>query len=124
MKTMKLITIIEKAWEDRSLLQEKEVQIAIQAVIADLDSGMIRVAEPSDDGNWKVNDWVKKAVILYFPIQQMKSIEVGPFEFHDKMALQTNYAKQGVRVVPHAVARYGAFLASGVVMMPSYFIIG
>ncbi|HLT06696.1 MAG TPA: 2,3,4,5-tetrahydropyridine-2,6-dicarboxylate N-succinyltransferase [Cyclobacteriaceae bacterium] len=121
---MELITIIEKAWEDRSLLQEKEVQIAIKAVIADLDSGMLRVAEPSEDGNWKVNDWVKKAVILYFPIQQMKTIEVGPFEFHDKMALKTNYAKQGVRVVPHAVARYGAFLASGVVMMPSYVNIG
>lgn len=118
------MTIIEKAWEDRSLLQEKEVQIAIKAVIADLDSGMLRVAEPSEDGNWKVNDWVKKAVILYFPIQQMKTIEVGPFEFHDKMALKTNYAKQGVRVVPHAVARYGAFLASGVVMMPSYVNIG
>lgn len=124
MKTMELITIIEKAWEDRSLLQEKEVQIAIKAVIADLDSGMLRVAEPLEDGNWKVNDWVKKAVILYFPIQQMKTIEVGPFEFHDKMALKTNYAKQGVRVVPHAVARYGAFLASGVVMMPSYVNIG
>lgn len=121
---MELITIIEKAWEDRSLLQEKEVQIAIKAVIADLDSGMLRVAEPLEDGNWKVNDWVKKAVILYFPIQQMKTIEVGPFEFHDKMALKTNYAKQGVRVVPHAVARYGAFLASGVVMMPSYVNIG
>jgi 2,3,4,5-tetrahydropyridine-2-carboxylate N-succinyltransferase len=82
------------------------------------------VAEPTEDGNWKVNDWVKKAVILYFPIQKMQTIEVGPFEFHDKMALKTNYAKQGVRVVPHAVARYGAYLASGVVMMPSYVNIG
>jgi 2,3,4,5-tetrahydropyridine-2-carboxylate N-succinyltransferase len=124
MKTMELITIIEKAWEDRSLLQEKDVQIAIKAVIADLDTGMLRVAEPLEDGSWKVNDWVKKAVILYFPIQQMRTIEVGPFEFHDKMALKTNYAKQGVRVVPHAIARYGAFLASGVVMMPSYVNIG
>lgn len=121
---MELITIIEKAWEDRSLLKEKEVQIAIKAVIADLDTGMIRVAEPQEDGSWKVNDWIKKAVILYFPIQQMRTIEVGPFEFHDKMALKTNYAKQGVRVVPHAVARYGAFLARGVVMMPSYVNIG
>jgi len=121
---MELVTIIEKAWEDRSLLQEKEVQIAIKAVIADLDTGMIRVAEPQADGSWKVNDWIKKAVILYFPIQQMRTIEVGPFEFHDKMALKTNYAKQGIRVVPHAVARYGAFLASGVVMMPSYVNIG
>src|SRR5690606_24391153 len=114
MKTKELITIIEKAWADRTVLQEREVQIAIKAVSTDLDSGMLRVAEPSEDGHWPVNDWVKKAVILYFPIQQMKTIEVGPFEFHDKMALKTNYAKQGVRVVPHAVARYGAFLASGV----------
>jgi 2,3,4,5-tetrahydropyridine-2-carboxylate N-succinyltransferase len=76
------------------------------------------------DGSWKVNDWIKKAVILYFPMQKMKTIEVGPFEFHDKMALKTNYAKQGIRVVPHAVARYGAFLARGVVMMPSYVNIG
>lgn len=121
---MELITIIEKAWEDRALLKEKDVQIAIKAVIADLDTGMLRVAEPLEDGSWKVNDWVKKAVILYFPIQQMRTIEVGPFEFHDKMALKTNYAKQGVRVVPHAVARYGAFLANGVVMMPSYVNIG
>ena len=89
-----------------------------------MDAGQIRVAEPQEDGSWKVNDWVKKAVILYFPIQKMQTIEVGPFEFHDKMALKTNYAKQGVRVVPHAVARYGAHLASGVVMMPSYVNIG
>ena len=121
---MELLTIIEKAWEDRSFLKEKEVQIAIKAVIADLDTGMIRIAEPLEDGSWKVNDWIKKAVILYFPIQQMRTIEVGPFEFHDKMALKSNYAKQGVRVVPHAIARYGAFLAKGVVMMPSYVNIG
>ena len=121
---MKLMTIIENAWEDRSLLKEKEVQIAIKSIIADLDTGMIRVAEPQPDGSWKVNGWVKKAVILYFPIQQMRTIEVGPFEFHDKMALKTNYAEQGVRVVPHAIARYGAFLAKGVVMMPSYVNIG
>jgi 2,3,4,5-tetrahydropyridine-2-carboxylate N-succinyltransferase len=121
---MELVSIIENAWEDRALLKEKEVQIAIKAVIADLDSGMVRVAEPLDDGSWKVNDWIKKAVILYFPIQKMRTIEVGPFEFHDKMALKTNYAKQGVRVVPHAIARYGSFLASGVVMMPSYVNIG
>lgn len=121
---MGLATIIEKAWEDRSMLKEKEVQIAIKAVIADLDTGMIRVAEPADDGSWKVNDWIKKAIILYFPIQQMRTMELGPFEFHDKMALKTNYAKQGIRVVPHAVARYGAFLARGVVMMPSYVNIG
>lgn len=121
---MELVTIIENAWEDRALLNEKEVQLAIKSVIADLDTGMLRVAEPMADGSWKVNDWIKKAVILYFPIQKMKTIEVGPFEFHDKMALKTNYAKQGIRVVPHAIARYGAFLASGVVMMPSYVNIG
>lgn len=123
-KNMDLQTIIEKAWENRDLLKEKDVEIAIKTVISDLDSGQLRVAEPDGEGGWKVNDWVKKAVILYFPIQKMHTIEVGPFEFHDKMALKTNYAKQGVRVVPHAVARYGAFLASGVVMMPSYVNIG
>ncbi|WP_075352655.1 2,3,4,5-tetrahydropyridine-2,6-dicarboxylate N-succinyltransferase [Algoriphagus marinus] len=121
---MELRTIIEKAWDNRELLKEKETQIAIKTIIADLDSGVLRVAEPVGDGSWKVNDWVKKAVILYFPIQKMETIEVGPFEFHDKMALKSNYAKQGVRVVPHAVARYGAYLASGVVMMPSYVNIG
>ena len=121
---MELRTLIERAWESRELLKEKEIQIAIKTIIAELDSGRQRVAEPMEDGSWKVNDWVKKAVILYFPIQKMETIEVGPFEFHDKMALKKNYAKQGVRVVPHAVARYGAFLASGVVMMPSYVNIG
>lgn len=121
---MELKNIIESAWENRELLKEEATQKAIRAVIAELDLGQLRVAEPSEDGNWKVNDWIKKAVILYFPIQKMETIEVGPFEFHDKMALKTNYAKQGVRVVPHAVARYGAFLASGVVMMPSYVNIG
>lgn len=121
---MELRTIIEKAWDNRELLKEKEIQIAIKTIISDLDSGILRVAEPVGDGSWKVNDWVKKAVILYFPIQKMETIEVGPFEFHDKMALKTDYAKKGVRVVPHAVARYGAYLASGVVMMPSYVNIG
>lgn len=121
---MELKTIIEKAWDNRELLKEEVTQQAIRAVIADLDAGVLRVAEPTEDGNWKVNDWVKKAVILYFPIQKMETIEVGPFEFHDKMALKTNYAEKGVRVVPHAVARYGAYLASGVVMMPSYVNIG
>lgn len=121
---MELKTIIEAAWENREMLKEKETVDAIKTVIEQLDAGQLRVAEPTEDGNWNVNDWVKKAVILYFPIQKMQTIEVGPFEFHDKMALKTNYAKQGVRVVPHAVARYGAFLASGVVMMPSYVNIG
>jgi 2,3,4,5-tetrahydropyridine-2-carboxylate N-succinyltransferase len=121
---MELRTLIENAWDNRELLKEKEIQHAIRSIIAELDAGQLRVAEPVEDGSWKVNEWVKKAVILYFPIQKMETIEVGPFEFHDKMALKTNYAKQGVRVVPHAVARYGAFLASGVVMMPCYVNIG
>lgn len=121
---MELKTIIEAAWDNREMLKEADTQNAIKTIIGQLDAGKLRVAEPSEDGNWKVNDWVKKAVILYFPIQKMETIEVGPFEFHDKMALKTNYAQQGVRVVPHAVARYGAYLASGVVLMPSYVNIG
>jgi 2,3,4,5-tetrahydropyridine-2,6-dicarboxylate N-succinyltransferase len=121
---MEIKSIIEKAWEDRSLLKDEQVKDAIRNIIADLDKGKLRVAEPLEDGNWQVNEWVKKAVILYFPIQEMKTIEVGPFEFHDKMALKTNYAEQGVRVVPHAVARYGAYLSSGVILMPSYVNIG
>lgn len=115
--------LIEKAWENRALLQENEVQQGIREVIDQLDRGMLRVAEPAGT-EWKVNDWVKKAVILYFPIQKMETIEVGPFEFHDKMALKRNYQALGVRVVPHAVARYGAYLSKGVIMMPSYVNIG
>ena len=115
--------IIEKAWENRDVLRESETQEAIRSVIEQLDKGQLRVAEPVG-GQWQVNDWVKKAVILYFPIQQMETIEVGPFEFHDKMKLKTGYAALGVRVVPHAVARYGAYLAKGVIMMPSYVNIG
>ena len=117
-------TIIEKAWEDRSLLTEKETIAAIEHVIEEIDKGRIRVAEPDGNGGWIVNEWVKKAVVLYFPIRQMETIEVGPFEFHDKMKLKTNYKELGVRVVPHAVARYGAFVAPGVIMMPSYINIG
>ncbi|MEZ4938743.1 MAG: 2,3,4,5-tetrahydropyridine-2,6-dicarboxylate N-succinyltransferase [Crocinitomicaceae bacterium] len=116
--------LVEKAWEDRSLLQNPEVIQAIEHVIEDLDKGIVRVAEPTDNGDWKVNEWVKKAVVLYFPIRKMETIEVGPFEFHDKMALKKNYKELGVRVVPHAVARYGAFIDSGVIMMPSYVNIG
>lgn len=120
---MELKDIIEKAWDDRSLLNDKDVILAVKTIIEDLDAGDKRVAEPTADG-WKVNEWVKKAVILYFPIQKMKTIEVGPFEFHDKMKLKTGYAKKGIRVVPHAVARYGAYISKGVVMMPSYVNIG
>lgn len=116
--------IIEKAWEDRSLLQDETSKNAIADVIQALDEGKLRVAAPLENGDWQVNEWVKKAVVLYFPIRQMEIIEVGPFVFHDKMALKTNYAELGVRVVPHAIARYGAFLAKGVIMMPSYVNIG
>lgn len=120
---MELTDIIEKAWDDRSLLQDKTTQEAIRSVVKKLDLGELRVAEPADDG-WRVNEWVKKAVILYFPIQQMETVEVGPFEFHDKIALKKNYQQLGVRVVPHAIARYGAFVSRGVIMMPSYVNIG
>ncbi|WP_226389215.1 2,3,4,5-tetrahydropyridine-2,6-dicarboxylate N-succinyltransferase [Penaeicola halotolerans] len=121
---MELKQLIEKAWDNRELLKEKETEIAIKTIIDDLDKGTIRVAEPTADGQWQVNEWVKKAVILYFPIQKMRTIEIGPFEFHDKMMLKKGYEKMGVRVVPHAVARYGAFLNQGVIMMPSYVNIG
>ncbi len=119
----KLKETIEQVWEQRELLNQATYKDAIRKVIDLIDKGELRVAEPNGD-NWIVNEWAKKAVVLYFPIQKMETIEVGPFEFHDKMKLKTNYAKLGVRVVPHAVARYGAFLASGVIMMPSYVNIG
>ena len=115
---------IEAAWENRELLNEKNTVDAIEQVIEDLDKGLLRVAEPNETGTWTVNEWVKKAVILYFPIRKMETIEVGPFEFHDKMRLKKDYARLGVRVVPHAIARYGAYVSSGVIMMPSYVNIG
>lgn len=116
--------LIEQTWENRELLKEAATQDAIREVIELLDKGQLRVAEPIENGVWKANEWVKKAVILYFPIQQMETIEVGPFEFHDKIPLKRDYASQGVRVVPHAIARYGSFLEKGVIMMPSYVNIG
>ena len=117
--------LIEAAWNDRSLLEKENTRAAIDAVIEELDKGRLRVAEPLPDGSgWRANEWIKKAVVLYFPIRQMETIEVGPFEFHDKMALKKDYAEQGVRVVPHAIARYGAYLEKGVIMMPSYVNIG
>ncbi len=116
--------IIDQAWEDRSMLQQKQTQEAVNQVVAMLDVGELRVAEPTDDGTWQVNDWVKKAVILYFPIQKMETIEVPPFEFHDKIPLKKNFAIRGVRVVPHAIARYGSYLERGVILMPSYVNIG
>ena len=116
--------MIEAAWENRALLSEKTTREAIESIIESLDKGQIRVAIQSDDGTWSVNEWIKKAVVMYFPIRKMETIEVGPFEFHDKMRLKTNYAALGIRVVPGASARYGAFLAEGVIMMPSYINIG
>jgi len=115
--------IIESAWNNRELLKDSKTQDAIREVVEQLDKGKLRVAEPTGEG-WKVNDWVKKAVILYFPIQQMETLEAGPMEFHDKMKLKKNYAALGVRVVPHGVARYGSYLAKGVILMPSYVNIG
>jgi len=115
--------LIENTWENRDLLKESATQDAIRVIIEALDKGKLRVAEPIADG-WQVNEWIKKAVILYFPIQKMETFEAGPMEFHDKMALKKNYAELGVRVVPHAVARYGAYLSKGVIMMPSYVNIG
>jgi 2,3,4,5-tetrahydropyridine-2,6-dicarboxylate N-succinyltransferase len=120
---MELKELIEKTWDDRSLLQSTDTQQAIRAVIEKLDKGEIRVAEPIANG-WQVNEWVKKAVIMYFPIQQMETIEVGPFEFHDKIQLKRNYKALGVRVVPHAVARHGSYISKGVILMPSYVNIG
>ena len=117
-------SIIEAAWENRELLKENQTVEAINHVIEELDKGIIRVAEPTDSGDWIVNEWVKKAVVMYFPIRKMETIEVGPFEFHDKMALKKGFAALGVRVVPHGIARYGSFIAPGVIMMPSYVNIG
>jgi 2,3,4,5-tetrahydropyridine-2,6-dicarboxylate N-succinyltransferase len=122
-KKMELKNIIEKAWENKELLSDKQTQNAINEVIEQIDKGILRVAEPVAEG-WQVNEWIKKAVVMYFPIRKMETIELGPFEFHDKMRLKTNYAELGVRVVPPAVARYGAFVAKGVIMMPSYINIG
>ena len=115
--------IIESAWENKSLLKNKETKQAIYSVINSLDKGDLRIAEPKRNG-WIVNEWVKKAVVLYFPIQKMKTIEVGPLEFHDKIPLKKGYAEKEVRVVPHAIARYGAYISKGVILMPCYINIG
>ena len=126
-----LQSIIEQAWENRALLQEETTTTAIREVIALLDAGTLRVAEPITDtstslstGSWQVNEWVKKAVVMYFPIQKMETLHSGIFEYHDKMLLKTGYAEKGIRVVPNAVARYGAYISSGVILMPSYVNIG
>lgn len=117
-------TTIEAIWNNRELLKQEEHQSLIRQIIEDLDKGKLRVAEPLADGKWQVNDWIKKAVILYFPIQQMETMELKPFEYHDKMKLKTNFAKAGVRTVPGAIARYGSYISSGVIMMPSFVNIG
>ncbi len=121
--------IIEHVWDHRDELQGDEAHHAIRQVIDLLDRGEIRVAEPvegrsPDESGWKVNEWIKKAVVLYFPLQKMVVTEVGPFEFHDKISLKKGYQSLGVRVVPHAIARYGAYIAPGVILMPSYINIG
>lgn len=114
---------IEKAWDDRSLLKEEETTAAIRKVIDLLDEGSLRVAEPVGD-DWQVNEWVKKAVVLYFPIQKMETLEAGIFEYHDKIPLKRNYEEKGIRVVPNAVARHGAYISPGTILMPSYVNIG
>ena len=119
----KLQGIIEQAWDDRGLLQKDEVQSAIRKVINLLDLGELRVAEPLENG-WQVNEWVKKAVVLYFPIQKMETMEAGIFEYHDKIPLKKGYKERGIRVVPHAVARHGSYISAGTILMPSYVNIG
>ncbi len=114
---------ISAAWENRDLLQDSETIDAIRKVISLLDEGKLRVAEPTAEG-WQVNEWVKKAVVLYFPIQKMETLEAGIFEYHDKMPLKRGYKEKGIRVVPNAVARHGAYISSGVILMPSYVNIG
>ena len=110
---------VEKAWDNRELLGDERVKQAIRDAIDLLDKGKLRTAEPLADGTWQVNEWVKKAVILYFPIQPMRKMEAGELEWYDKMELKHGYEELGVRVVPHAVARYGAYIAPGAILMPS-----
>lgn len=114
---------IEAAWDNRELLQDENTQKAIRQVIDLLDVGQLRVAEPTAN-SWQVNEWVKKAVVLYFPIQKMETLEAGIFEYHDKIPLKRNYEQKGIRVVPNAVARHGAYISKGVILMPSYVNIG
>ena len=114
---------IEQAWEDRKALKNPQVRKSIREVVDLLDRGKLRVASPDSDG-WNVNEWIKKAVILYFPIQEMETIKLPPFEFYDKIKLKQGYAEKGIRVVPHALARYGSYIAKGVILMPSYVNIG
>ena len=119
----KLRETIENAWNNRALLKEENTIAAIRKVVDLLDAGTLRVAEPTNDG-WQVNEWVKKGVVLYFPIQKMETLEAGIFEYHDKIPLKRNFAEKGIRVVPNAVARHGAYISSGTILMPSYVNIG
>ncbi len=121
--TQELETAIRSAYAAGTPEAREAVRAEVDTVIARLDSGALRVAEPRD-GDWVVHDWVKQAILLYFPLRQMEVIEVGGLEFHDKIPLKKNFAQAGVRVVPHALCRYGAHLERGVVMMPSYVNIG
>ncbi len=121
---MELQQLIIEAWGNRELLKDTKYSDAIRAVIEEVDKGRLRTASPIGNSQWQVNEWVKQAILLYFGIQQMQTWDVAPFEFYDKMLLKKNYAALGVRAVPHAVARYGAYLARNVVLMPSYVNIG
>jgi 2,3,4,5-tetrahydropyridine-2-carboxylate N-succinyltransferase len=120
---MELKQQIESAWANRELLKDKIYENAVRGVIESVDKGQLRVAEPGADG-WVVNEWVKQAILMYFGIQQMQTWTVGPMEFYDKMLLKQDYKSLGVRAVPHAIARYGAYVAKNVVLMPSYVNIG
>ena len=115
--------IIETAWNNHSLLKDSKTRDTIRKVVDLLDQGKLRVAEPTNNG-WKVNEWIKKAVILYFPIQKMETLQAGPLEFHDKIPLKNKYKDKGIRVVPHAVSRHGAYISEGVILMPSFVNIG
>ena len=114
---------IENAWDNRELLKEQNTQNAIRKVIDLLDAGKLRCAEPTSKG-WQINEWVKKGVVLYFPIQKMETLEAGIFEYHDKIPLKKGYKEKGIRVVPHAVARHGAYISAGTILMPCYVNIG
>jgi 2,3,4,5-tetrahydropyridine-2-carboxylate N-succinyltransferase len=121
--SMSLQNLILEAWSNRDLLKEATYSDAVRAVIEDVDKGRLRVASPEGD-KWVVNEWIKQAILMYFGIQQMQTWELPPFEFYDKMLLKSNYKELGVRAVPPAVARYGSYIASSVVLMPSYVNIG
>ncbi len=120
---MEIKQLIEQAWDNRALLKEEKTQNTIREVIGMIDAGTLRCAEPTENG-WQINEWVKKAVVLYFPIQKMETLEAGIFEYHDKMPLKRGYEAKGIRVVPGAIARHGAYISPGTIMMPSYVNIG